>query len=54
MKKFAEVLRKDEGQDIVEYGLLASLISISAVLVIMSIGPLVTPLYEKVKDAFAP
>ena len=46
-------LRADEGQDVVEYGLLASFISIAALLTIKAIGPLVNGLYQKVKDAFA-
>ena len=46
-------LRNEEGQDMVEYGLLAAFISIVAVLIIQAIGPLVNDLYQKVKDAFA-
>jgi Flp pilus assembly pilin Flp len=48
------LLRRDEGQDTVEYGLLAAFISISALLAIKAIGPLVNTLYESVKTAIAP
>ena len=41
-------VRNDEGQDVVEYGLLAALISIAAVLTIQLIGPLVDALYQQV------
>ena len=44
---------KEDGQDTVEYGLLAAFISIAALLAIKAIGPLVNDLYVKVKDAFA-
>ena len=47
-------LVKDDGQDTVEYGLLAAFISIFALLAIKAIGPLVNTLYENVKKAFSP
>jgi Flp pilus assembly pilin Flp len=43
----------DEGQDVIEYGLLAAFISIVALLTLKAIGPLVNGLYEKVRAAFA-
>ncbi len=46
-------LKNEEGQDLTEYGLLAAFISIVAVITIKAIGPFVTDLYQKVKDAFA-
>jgi Flp pilus assembly pilin Flp len=54
MKKFVEVLKKDEGQDVVEYALLAAFISIVAIAVIKLIGPLVNTIYTNVKDALTP
>jgi Flp pilus assembly pilin Flp len=42
------LVRNDEGQDVVEYGLLAALISIAAVLTIQLIGPLVDAMYQQV------
>ena len=53
MTYFKQWIRDDEGQDMVEYGLLAALISIAAVLVVQAIGPLVSDLYVRVKDALA-
>ena len=53
MTNLTRFLKNEDGQDVVEYGLLASFISIAALLVIKAIGPLVNNLYEKVKGAFA-
>ena len=46
-------LVRDEGQDTVEYGLLAAFISIFALIAIKAIGPLVNSLYESVKKAIS-
>jgi len=46
-------VKNEEGQDVVEYGLLAAFISIAALLTIKAIGPVVNDLYEKIKAAFA-
>jgi Flp pilus assembly pilin Flp len=43
-----DLVERDEGQDVVEYGLLAALISIAAVLTIQLIGPLVDAMYQQV------
>jgi len=53
MTDLKRVLKDENGQDVVEYGLLASFISIAALLTIKAIGPLVNGLYEKVKAALA-
>jgi Flp pilus assembly pilin Flp len=53
MNNLKRVLKDEAGQDVVEYGLLASFISIAALLTIKAIGPLVNSLYEKVKGALA-
>jgi len=53
MTNLKQWILKEDGQDTVEYGLLASFISIAALLAIKAIGPLVNDLYVKVKDAFA-
>jgi len=42
------LVHHDEGQDVVEYGLLAALVSIAAVLTIQLIGPLVDAMYQQV------
>ena len=46
-------IHQDDGQDVVEYGLLAAFISIAALLAIRAIGPLVNDLYVRVRDAIA-
>jgi Flp pilus assembly pilin Flp len=43
--------RQDEGQDMVEYALLASFISIAAIATIQLIGPLVLAIYQAIWTA---
>jgi Flp pilus assembly pilin Flp len=52
MLNLRSLFRDEEGQDVIEYGLLAAFISIVALLTIKAIGPLVNDLYVKIKDAF--
>jgi len=54
MKQFMNFLKKDEGQDTVEYALLAAFISIFAIVAIKAIGPLVNAIYVNVKTALTP
>ncbi len=44
-------VREDEGQDIIEYALLAAFISISGYLILQSIGTSVNSIYTKVQGA---
>jgi len=44
-------IREEEGQDIIEYALLAAFISICAVIIIQAIGPDVSYRYQQVADA---
>ena len=44
-------VREDEGQDIIEYSLLAAFISISGYLILQSIGSNVNTIYTKVQTA---
>lgn len=46
-------LRDEEGQDIVEYGLLAAFISVVAVVALKLMAPLIVPLYESVVAALS-
>ena len=48
MKKF---LRNEEGQDMIEYALLAAFISIVAAATIKLIGPLISTIYTNIKTA---
>lgn len=47
----ARFVREDEGQDIIEYSLLAAFISISGYLILSSIGTSVNTIYTKVQTA---
>ena len=49
----ARFIREDEGQDIIEYSLLAAFISISGYLILQSIGSQVNTIYTKVQSATA-
>lgn len=48
LKKF---VRAEDGQDMIEYALLAGFISIVAILALQAIGPLVVDIYEAIEDA---
>ena len=54
MSKLEQFMRRDEGQDTVEYALLAAFISIFAIVAIKAIGPLVNTIYVNVKTALTP
>ncbi len=45
------IIRDEEGQDMIEYGILAAFISIAAIIAIKAIGPLVNALYVVVQAA---
>jgi Flp pilus assembly pilin Flp len=47
----ARFVREEEGQDIIEYSLLAAFISISGYLVLQNIGSNVNTIYSKVQTA---
>ena len=48
---FARFVREEEGQDIIEYALLAAFISVSAYLVLGKIGSATNSIYTKVGTA---
>ncbi len=48
---FTRFIRDDEGQDIIEYGLLAAFISVVAYLTLQAIGQDVVTMYSDVKSA---
>jgi pilus assembly protein Flp/PilA len=45
------LVRENEGQDIIEYSLLAAFVSISGYLILTSIGTAVNSIYTKVQTA---
>ena len=55
MRRFLSKTRglfvQEEGQDIVEYALLAAFIAIVAVLILVEIGPLIQGIYQDILDA---
>ena len=51
MRRLKNLLRKEDGQDMVEYALLAAFISIVAIVTIRNIGPLVDAIYQNVQSA---
>jgi len=51
MKTLRRFIREDDGQDMVEYALLASFISIVAIVAIRAIGPLVNTIYTNIQTA---
>lgn len=46
-------LTDENGEDMIEYGLLASFISIAALLTVRAIGPLVDAMYERVRSVIS-
>ena len=48
------LFRDESGQDMIEYALLGSFISIVAILAIQAIGPLVNTIYEAIETALTP
>jgi pilus assembly protein Flp/PilA len=51
MRFFSRLIREEQGQDMVEYALLAAFISIVAIVTIRNIGPLVDAVYQNVQAA---
>ena len=54
MNTLRALLREDDGQDMIEYGLLAAFISIVAIATIKLIGPLVSTMYTNIQTAVTP
>ena len=51
MRFLSRLIREEQGQDMVEYALLAAFISIVAIVTIRNIGPLVDAVYQNVQSA---
>lgn len=54
MNHLRRFIRDEQGQDMVEYALLAAFISIVAIATIKAIGPLVKTIYGNVQSALTP
>ena len=53
MKYLSHLHRQEDGQDMVEYALLAAFISIVAIAALRAIGPLVNAIYVRIQTALA-
>lgn len=51
MERLNRFVRDEDGQDMIEYALLASFISIVAIVAIRAIGPLVNTIYQNIQAA---
>ena len=54
LKKLRNLFKDERGQDMVEYALLASFISIVAIATLRLIGPLVLAIYNGIEAALTP
>lgn len=54
LTKLTSILRRDKGQDMIEYALLGAFISIVAIVAIRAIGPLVNDIYVAIEAALTP
>lgn len=46
-----QLVRSEEGQDLIEYGLLVGIITVTAIATIITIGPKVTAYFTKLNTA---
>ena len=46
MKKLIEILKDENGQGMVEYGLILGLIAVAAIAVLITLGPKVTQIFD--------
>ncbi len=53
MRHLISFCKKDDGQDMVEYGLLAAFISIVAIVALRAIGPLVNAVFVNIQNALS-
>jgi Flp pilus assembly pilin Flp len=51
MNTLKRFIREEDGQDMIEYALLASFISIVAIVALRAIGPLVNTIYTNIQTA---
>ncbi len=51
MKKFIEILKDENGQGMVEYGLILGLIAVAAITVLIALGPKVTKIFSEAETA---
>jgi len=54
LKKLKNLFMDEKGQDMIEYALLGSFISIVAIAVLILIGPLIVTIYQNIESALTP
>ena len=54
MKWINKFVQDEEGQDVIEYALLAAFISIVAIFAIKALGPLIIGIYNDIATALTP
>ena len=50
MKKFREILKDENGQGMVEYGLILGIIAVAAIAVLLVLGPKISGIFQKAND----
>ena len=51
MKKIREIMKNEDGQGMVEYGLILGLIAVAAVVALVALGPKIKDLFQGAADA---
>lgn len=50
MKKFLDILKNEDGQGMVEYGLILGLIAVAAVVALIALGPKIKDMFQAAAD----
>lgn len=51
MKNFVRILKDEDGQGMVEYGLILGLIAVAAIAVLIALGPKIKGIFQSADDA---
>jgi len=54
MKALKNFIVREEGQDLVEYALLAALLSIVSIVALQTLGPVISQVWDRINDAISP
>ena len=54
MKALKNFIVREEGQDLVEYALLAALLSIVSIAALQLLGPVIASVWQAINDAISP
>lgn len=50
MKKFVQFMKNEDGQGMVEYGLIIGLVAIAVIVALMALGPKIRDLFQGASD----